>query len=173
MSATCHGVPVPKAGPAFEIVRLKAAQTLEGIFLSDFPWGYLTHWIERGKKGFSVECKKGVAQCRCDTEELPTRWKGYLHVWDIRRNRECFLEITPYVFESMKGWVPSGEDYRGLKFKASRSKGADNGRLTIVIGSPYQRQDRDALPPARDPRPFLEALWNLVGHGPVSARDEE
>lgn len=173
MSALVQGAPVPKPGPAFEIVRLKAGATLDGIFLSPVVFGYLTHWITRGKKGFSVECKKGVSACRCDTEELSTRWKGYLHVWDVRRSRECFLEITPYVFEQMQAWIPKGENFRGLKFKANRSKGADNGRLFVQIGSPYQRKEDDVLPAGRDPRPFLEALWSLVGQGPVSAPDEQ
>src|SRR5215475_9487323 len=68
-----QGAKPPKPGPAFEIVRLRAGQRLEGFILSDTLYGFLTHWIKRGKKGFSVECTKGKKACYCEKEELPTR----------------------------------------------------------------------------------------------------
>lgn len=161
MSALVEGKPIPQPGPAFEIVRLKAGATLEGFILSPRLWGYHTHWIKRGKGGFSVECKKGVASCPCDEEELPTRWKGYLHVYDCRRQRECFLELTPFVGEQIDRENRERGHFRGLKFKATRSKGADNGRLEIVM-FPYNSVPEN-LPEPKDPRPYLERLWSLVG----------
>lgn len=161
MQHLVNGRPVPQPGPAFEVVRLRAGQKLDGYILSQQIWGYTTHWIKRGKKGFSIECTKGVSTCRCESEELPTRWKGYFHVYDIARMRECFLEITPFVADNLLRHVGERQTFRGLKFTAKRSKGGDNGRLELVT-YPYSTAP-DGLPDGRDPRPFLERLWALTG----------
>jgi len=162
MHTLVNGHSVPRPGPSFEIVRLKAGMALDGFICSDQLWGYMTHWIVRGRKGFSVECTKGKKTCRCESDELPTRWKGYFHCWDVRRSREVFLEITPFVADELLKNVQGRESFRGLKFKATRGRGADNSRLNLTI---YPYQTSENLPASKDPRPYLEALWALVGQG--------
>jgi hypothetical protein len=166
MAVQFMGVQPPKSGPAFEIVRLKAGQQIEAIILSEFPWGYLTHWIKRGRSGFSIECTKGVKTCQCASQELPTRFKGYLHLFDVRRSRECFLEFTPAIAEEIGKLVPEGENLRGLRCRCIRTKGADNGRLTFSILSPYRIASMEDMPASKDPRPYLERLWALCGPAP-------
>jgi len=157
-----NGHAPPRPGPAFEVIRLRAGQSLEGIVLSAVIWGYMTHWIKRGKTGYSIECTKGKQTCPCDSEELPTRRKGYFHVFDLQRSREAFLELTTAVAEQVLKWETKEGSYRGYRFKASRGKGADNSRLTFSFSNPYPVREVESYPQAKDPRPYLELLWRLA-----------
>jgi hypothetical protein len=153
-----EGAPMPRPGPAYSIVRLGGNQKIECYVCSPFIWGLLTHWIKRGKKGYAVECKAPAGNCLCDNETLPVRWRGYIHVYDVSRNCECFVELTPGVGEQMLAGQEERKSFRGMKVKIERTA-KDNGRLNVTV-FPYASIPA-GLPESKDPRPYVLKLMSF------------
>lgn len=158
-----HGAPLPDCGPEFRIIQLKRAERLDGIILSPSMWATFVHWDDfAGKKGRSQRCTRDSENSRCDgcdrVPALPRRWKAWLHVWSFACKGEVFLELTPAAGRSLLDQVPNGRTLRGLRLLAERSKGGDNGRLKIELANWLGEMSK--FPPAKDPEPVLQLLWN-------------
>jgi hypothetical protein len=147
---TCH-TPPPN-GPELLIVRLKAGKKLLCVILSQSLWGVWTHW--NGAR--SEPCFQERAHCNGCKRGLPKRWKGYLHVWDLERRRQVFVELTPVAAESINSQVGLGSVLRGYRVTLERMKG-DQSRLIVHVHPMHT--DSDTLPPAKDPAGTLTKLW--------------
>jgi hypothetical protein len=145
-------------GPEFQVVQLRAGCRVDGIILAPSLWGTNTHWNPfAGKKGRSERCTADKGNCAGCDNRLSKRWKGYVHYWDASLQREAFLEITNAAFKQLLKEAPENSSLRGLRIQAKRGAGADNSRLTVQLG--LWAGSIDKLPPARDPKPILEILW--------------
>lgn len=147
----------PRVGPELWIRRLKASETLQCTIISASLWGCMTHW-----NGRSTEpCYESKKECPGHKRGLPTRWKGYLHVWDEGKAEECFLELTPVAADNLLAQVMQGEPLRGQRLKVERLKG-NKARLRVTLLAHYTalRVGRD-LPPPKDPHNTLCKLWGL------------
>jgi len=153
------GCAPPPAGPTHEVVQLRAGEQIDGAICSPAIWGVVTHWNDgAGPKGRSERCTADKGACTGCDRELPSRWKGYVHLFDLHKRQEVFLEITPGAFDRILTEAPKGGTLRGLRLKARRSKGGDQGRFECELH--LYAGDIELLPRPRDPEPILEILWN-------------
>lgn len=159
MSECFTGCAPPKPGPAFKVVQVRAGGVFLGVICSPTIWGVMTHWNDLGgPRGRSERCCAPKATCYGCDKQLPSRWKGWLHCFDLRTRNEIFLEITPAGGEQIEIERPKDGTLRGLKIEARRSQGGDRGRFTVTLG--LFSGDLEKLPAAKDPEPVLEVLWN-------------
>ena len=158
MQSCIEGAPRPKPGPAHTVVQLGQGESIDGVILAEKVWGVLTHWNDgRGKKGRSERCCKESGYCSGCELELPSRWKGYLHVYCFRRKRALFVELTPATAEAIELMKPSGESVRGLRIRLKRGDGGKKTRIEVEILA--YAGDLDALPAPQHPEEVLETLW--------------
>ncbi len=149
-----------KSQPQQLVKRLSAGERMSGFFLSEALWGVHTHWLKEGKRGRSVRCTKERGACVCEERDLPSRWRGYIHVYDEGTREFCFLELTPGAAEQLLRQLPDRENLRGIRFEAYRTPGGDTGRLNIRLGT--HTVAIETCPPGQDPEPVLEKLWSLT-----------
>jgi len=75
--------------PNWEYVRLDAGK-FRNFFLAGPVFGVATHYYPRTRA-----CRKditdGEVECFCDKEELETRWRGYVPLWDEQGVRWCVV----------------------------------------------------------------------------------
>jgi len=147
----------PVGGPEMLVLRLKANQSLDAICISPSLWGCYTHWNGR----CSEPCFGEKAKCPGHKRGLPVRWKGYLHVWDCRKKRQCFVELTPTSADDLLGQVGDGVILRGMRFVLTRQSG-DKARLTVsVLEGERYAVDVGKLPTPKDPFKTLAKLWGI------------
>lgn len=145
----------PKPGPALPIRRVKADSVAVYTCFSRAIWGCWTHW-----NGSCTEpCMKNKSRCNGCRRGMPKRWKCYLHVWDHWHEDECFNELTPLATRMLESLVGIGHTLRGIVYKAKRSKGANNGRLTVTVEDSPVNQSKLFEP--KDPMITLRKLWGL------------
>lgn len=155
----CQGASPPEPGPSMKLVQLKKGAQVTGVTISRAVWGVVTHWNAlAGPSGRSERCRAPRAKCTGCENELPSRWKGYIEVLPIGSEETVFVELTPAAFKYFAGLLGDREDVRGVVVKFARSKGGDNGRLSVTLG--HYAGDPARLPDPRDPEPVLETLWN-------------
>ena len=158
MTAHCKGVPRPKPGPAQVLVQLGAGEWIDCLICSEQYLGVQTHWCHHaGKKGRSQRCTEEEGECQGCTQRWPKRWKGFLHVYDLGRKKDCFVEITPGIGADLDLQCPPGETLRGLRLKMRRGEAGKKTRVEVVL-SPWTGS-LDGLPDEKDPLPLLESLW--------------
>jgi hypothetical protein len=144
----------PTPGPRDEVHRLQGGEEFSCIILSPKIWGPWTHWT--GER--SQPCYEPKNSCPGCQKGLPSRWKGYIHVIDIFRRKECFLELTPKSAELLTAQKDPDQDLRGLSFTLQRGKGS---KAKLSVRRTYGRTPDNQMPPARDPEPVIRLLWNM------------
>lgn len=146
----------PTGGPEMLVYRLKAGQSIDAIIISKALWGVYTHWNGRT----SEPCYQAKGKCPGHKRGLPVRWKGYLHVWDVKKKRQCFLELTPTSAQDLLDALGVGQ-MRGQRIVIARQNG-DKARLTVnVFGEDRYQCDLTKLPDPRDPYRTLAKLWGV------------
>lgn len=155
-----NGIAPPRPGPTIQVVQVGARELVVGVICSPSVWGVVTHWDEyAGRKGRTQRCTLDKTEsCEGCEKELPSRWKGYIHFFDLVAKKEAYLEITPKAFDLLCAQAPHKKPLRGLKITAKRAGKSAQSRLQIELAL-YAGEDVDQLPKARDPEPVLETLW--------------
>lgn len=143
----------PPPGPRMEIRRVKANQRWQFIVLGQ-PWGCWTHWVDDHGEP-CIEPRKECPGCK---RQKPLRWRCYVHVWNIIRQNDEFLELTALVRAQLDDLLPTGEPYRGQRIEVVRGRG-DKARMGLVLLPPCEV--RGKLPDAKDPFPTLCKLWGF------------
>lgn len=154
MERRVKGLPVPaRSARDHWVERVRPGARLHLIILSEALWGLEAHWT--GNR--TIECSGKANGCRGCAMELPKRWKGGMHVWDLTRKESYFVELTPAAARKLMATAAKDEPLRGLKIDLFRSGQAINGRLLVeVIGG---RVSTKSLPPEQDPQFVLRWLW--------------
>lgn len=146
----------PASGPQMWILRLKAKEEVQVCILSKAIWQCMVHWAG----DHSEPCFEDHKTCHGHKRGWPLRWKGYLHVYDLRQRKECFLEITPGLADQLESAIGTGEVYRGQRVKLVRGRG-DKARYSLEIMLPHEQVSRVDLPPEKDPYETLCKLWGI------------
>lgn len=146
----------PKAGPKWWIERVKPGQDQLFTCFSSTIFGVWTHWTLYG----SSPCFSTPEACQGCKDKAPRRWKGYLHVYDWVNKRQCFLEITPVVAESIISQLGENVPFRGYRLKLKRGNGP-KARVKVEVLAPLP--SGPTLVEERSPKETLEKLWSLNG----------
>lgn len=158
MNAACKGAPRPKPGPSHIVVQLDAGDMIDGVILSEEYFGVMVHWNDSaGKRGRSEPCTKEDQTCSGCENKRPVRWKGYLHVYDLLRKRDCFVELTPATGEQIDLQRSPGIPLRGQRIRLKRGDKGKRTRVQVEI-LPFQG-DLSNLPEEKNPMPIMETLW--------------
>lgn len=146
----------PKAGPKWWIERIGAGR--EGLFtiFSRNIFGVWTHWQLHG----SQPCFNRKEDCEGCKRNFPRRWKGYLHAYDHHAKRQCFLEITPIVAESIQQQLGEDQPVRGYRLKMKRGNGP-KARVKVEVLAPLGGGPE--LVEEKFPEETLRKLWSLNG----------
>jgi len=145
---------IPKAGPKWWIERVKADTEALFTVFSRSVFGVWTHWGLYG----SSPCLAERSKCAGCANKLPRRWKGYVHAYDHHNKRQCFLELTPIVAESVQKQLGDGQVWRGFRLRLKRGKG-EKARVKVeVLGILSTGPE---LVDEKCPGETLEKLWSL------------
>lgn len=136
------------------LLRVMTSEATQFICLSECAYGQMVHWW--GNR--SHECKHETGQCDGCKRGWPTRWKGYLHVETGSHGPDTFLEITRDCWQLLQSQSHEGQNWRGMIFKARRTKGGAKGRYLVEVLE--RRVAHDDLPQEKDPRELLRFLWS-------------
>jgi hypothetical protein len=143
---------IPDDGPELFMLRLKGNQKFTMNTLGRKIRGIEYHW----SGGHSEPHFNPSSQCPgCKTAQNK-KWKGYLHVYCVEMRQEVFLELTVASAKSLRHQLGSLPHMRGAIFQVKRT-GSDQGRVYISILAPHTHPE--VLPPEKDPRPSLLALY--------------
>lgn len=154
----------PRPGPNVEIKRLKANHQIHVLVLGMIQ-GYWVHW--NGLR--SEPCFQDHQTCPGHLRQLPRRWKGYLHCFDLVERVELFLELTPLAVKQVKAVCGQESGWRGVRMSVKRHNG-DRTRLTVEVSKLSDNVDR--LPAAKDVWPVLAQLWGMVDDVPSPCSTE-
>lgn len=157
-------VPEPtEDGPYIPFLRRvnEPGETLECVIL-----GISIHWIHthfnlrrnrtelceasRDDEGNAVD----PSDCSLCLDNAPTRIKGYLHVWNVKKRREEFLEVTPKAWQYTRHQWPVVPVLRGWRLTVVRGRGR-TAALSLVLSEPSVAQDPNKLPPCKLPEQSL------------------
>jgi len=159
MSSLISGAARPLPGPKHRVKQLDQGEKIDCVILSTTIWGVMTHWNDNaGKHGRSERCTKDEGYCEACEKQMPTRWKGYLHVFDFYARRDMFLELTPASCEALELQALPDAPLRGQRLIAERGHGGKRTRISTKIEPFYG--DLTNLPDPVEPEGVLEKLWN-------------
>jgi len=146
---------IPEDGPELFMLRIKGSQKFTMNVYGQKIRGIFYHWNNGGSEPHyepSINCPGcKVAQNK--------KWKGYLHCYCVEMRQEVFLELTAAAAKSLKHQLGNLPNMRGSIFQIKRTT-SDNGRLFISILAPHSQPH--VLPPEKDPRPSLLALYGFT-----------
>lgn len=144
----------PPAGPEMLVVRIDADQTVVATIISRHLVGFQTHWT--GNR--TIPCLERKGECHGCKAGMPSRWKGYLHVWDHHRKKDVFLEMTPHSANELLEQLGAGAEMRGQRVTLKRMKGK-KARVKVQWDAIHGQVASDKLPEPKDPQVTLETLW--------------
>lgn len=144
------------------VKRLEGNEAIEVCVLSLKPEGFMTHWQPANgkRKGYSLPCTKPVEQCEGHRRHLPTRWRGYLHCFEIHKGQQLYLEITPETLQNLKCLIGESTIYRGLCINFKRMNGKQTRIVTTLLPE-WGRRSNAALPQPQSVEPMLRKLWTI------------
>jgi len=143
---------VPKPGPEVYVLRMPADRTITFVAWGDKLRGFDVHWLgNRTAMHFEP-----AEECEHCLKNLPSKWKGYLHVYAVELKQEFFLEFTKITASAFQHQVANPDHLRGCTFRLKRGK-SKNSRMSIIILAPVTVET--ALPPEKDPRPCILRLY--------------
>lgn len=145
----------PRSGPAIEIRRLRAGGAATLLCLTNLQ-GFWTHW--NGLR--SEPCFRDHSKCPGHLRQLPRRWKGYVHSFDVFDRVDFFQELTPLAVEQIQRVVGKATPLKAMRLSLKRGNG-DRTRLKVEVVRMEERLD--GLPAGKDVWPVLAKLWGLIG----------
>lgn len=149
----------PPAGPKMPIIRLKGSESRDFLILSTEVNGFWSHWTGR----CTIECTLPHENCRGHQLGFPSKWKGYLHVYEWATKKQGFLELTPALAEQLEMQVGQRKNcVRGMSVKVERSR-ANNGRVKLLVTNIATPKEAGMIDEV-DPLPAVRILWGYVGH---------
>jgi len=146
----------PPRGPKDWVFRVRPGEGFAGQIYSIAVWGVWTHWDGKATR----ECLKDSRLCPRCKEGAPSRWRGYLHVWNSVAKEEQFLELTGDAVEEIWRQIGKGTSLRGLLLRMRRH--GQNIRGCLVVELSAFVGDVDTLPAPRDPEKTLRLLWQWI-----------
>lgn len=145
-------------GPELWVQRLGANQSFEVIAIGNEVRGVETHWM----RGVTEPHYDDRAQCPGCLAQARLDWKGYLHVYNVQKREQVFMELTPGAYHHLRTQVSDIEQLRGLSFQVER-KGARNQPIKFTLL--HTRPLKTNLPPEKDPMPSILKLWGIWASG--------
>lgn len=117
-----------------------------------------THWDPRIRR--TVACTEGAGSlCQGHLQQLPMRWKGYLHLFGMRTKAEFFLELTPLGAKHFNSTVTGLPGIRGLHMEFRREyRTKKSSIITAVTGEWVGPGD---LPKPKTPELSLTRIFGL------------
>ena len=154
MRDVCRAGDPPPAGEYVPLLRIRGRAPRQLLILSPFIWGFHTHWVG----GRTVECSARESDlCRCPYIKHPQKWYGVLRYYEFGE-KMGFVELTSGVANKMLAMLQTGQNFRGLAFKFSRSSDGKGARH-YVERIPHVDKQPDLIPPDEDPKELLLKLW--------------
>jgi hypothetical protein len=153
-------LPPPKPGPKIEFVTPRNTQPISYVAISKRIWAHHVHWLgARTQPCTLVVGADGTPRVKCDhcAAQMPTRWKGYLHVWKSGELKTLFLCLTPGAGWELTNALGSDYDLRGLTLDVWRSGKAATSLLIVRQNTNFER--REVQVAELDPGPFLETIF--------------
>lgn len=144
----------PRIPKTMHLRRLKAGERFHGILLAPL-WGVWTHW--NGNR--SEPCFKKKVSCPGHRKGLPSKWKGYFHVWNLLERAEEFLEVSPVAADQILDCLTTGHPARGHRVTILRGNGT-KARLKVEVNESVP--DAESLPQPKDPNKTLRRLWGIA-----------
>jgi len=136
-----------------QLIRTPVGRALTATITSERLLGCLTHWWG----GRTSPCE--TPHCDACNHGSPTRWHGYLGLYDERTRGLALLELTDSCDDAIRDAIKLYGSLRGCRIKAYRAKASRNGRVILEIRAPAI--DVAALPAAPDVPATLAMIWNL------------
>jgi len=128
---------------------------LDFVLLNDLWHGAPIHWIDQR----TTPCTKGNG-CRCETEDIPARWKAWIGATSYQTRRIVLVEVTAAALLAAGLDTPAlgGKILRGLSLRISRDKATKTGRVVAEL------LDRPRVPANKMPDPpnvrlELSRIW--------------
>lgn len=157
--------PPDRSGPRpLPIVRTPVGRSLYATIISDKMLGCPTHFWG----GRTTPCE--APDCEACNAGSPTRWHGYLIVFDERCRTSSILEIPDAAAEQLTLLAHSLPTLRGATIKASRTKSTRNARVLIELQPPSLEQKN--LPRAAPLETLLALIWKLPTTAVSTVEDE-
>lgn len=145
---------IPNNGPEVWILRVKGSKSLTFTIWGNKLRGIWIHWAGDG----SIPHFRDEENCPGCLKNQERRWKGFLHCYCSEMRQEVFLELTKNSARSLRDQLGHRASMRGAVIQVKRTT-SDNGRLYISCLTPMS--DTSNLPPEKDPRPSILALWGV------------
>ena len=144
----------PAPGPELWIKRLKTAEVLACVILSEELWGCHYHWTGKTSTPHTLPANECVG---CN-HQFPMKWHGYFHIMEWPSRRQFFLELTPFAVHQLESKSLLTTCWRGNRFQFKRGNGAHTRLQIEFLGPPVGDMK---LPEARTPEKELRTLWGL------------
>ena len=145
---------IPDDGPELFMLRIKGNQKFTMNCLGSKIRGVEYHWVG----GHSEPHSNPSHNCPGCKNAQNKKWKGYLHVYCVEMRQEVFLELTAASAKSLRHQIGQQPTMRGQIFQVKRT-GSDQGRIYISMMTPHGQPE--ILPPEKDPRPSILALYGF------------
>lgn len=148
-------LPEPRTYAEIRLLRVPTGGILQGIITSETVVGTPTHWDNCRTQpcdGPDCElCKKG----------RPSRWQGYISLFNQVNNRQCVVQITDLAAQQLEQFRRQYGHIRGLLAAFSRVAKRQNARITVETRQlPQPVAD---LPGPVDIPDYMAMIWQTNG----------
>lgn len=153
----------PKPGPRIKFWTPRNEQARTCLCFSSWIWAHHVHWVGRCTAPCTLKVGSDgqvVKHCEHCSAQLPTRWKGYLHVRLIGETNDCFVCLTPNAGWELEQSLGKEHDLRGLFFDVHRAGKAATSPLIVRLNANYERRTLEY--PEIDPGPYLDTVFRKV-----------
>lgn len=143
-----------------KFITPKNTQVQTYLVFSRRVWAHHVHWLGARSQPCTLKVgTDGQVTRHCDhcQAQMPTRWKGYLHVRLVGCNEDAFLCITPGAGWELENSLGKEYDLRGMMVDVFRGGKAATSPLIVRVNQNYVRREieREEL----DPGPYLETVF--------------
>ena len=146
--------PNPEQMPQrFELKRIPPGGASGLICLSDDVVGSDVHYV-----GGRTVCCPGES-CPANHDKCRIEWRGYLFVWNPRKQEVICIEVTPAAMAPIDQAYRDYDGLRGVKMEFTRRGEQKNGQLSSKCFAPAR--DKTGLPKAPSLRKFLCKVWQV------------
>lgn len=143
-----------RTGPKpMQLLRTPATGSLRGFITCSRLIGCDTHFW----RGRTRPCE--APDCEACNDGSPTRWHGYLSLFNASSRAHAILELTASALEQLEEFRHTYLTLRGLTLVSRRAKSSRNARVILEVGPP--RPDAPELPAEPDIAAIMCNIWRL------------
>jgi hypothetical protein len=139
------------------LIRTPATRPLTAIITTPDIIGCDTHFYG----GHTVPCE--APDCTPCNEGVPSRWHGYLAVYNPHTQVHAILELTAAATEQLCTYHKQHQTLRGALIECRRWNQRPNGR--VIVKAQTWSGAPSLLPDAPDVQAIMTTIWQLARQG--------